>query len=147
MTYVQVLYKNVTSPDSQVQSLICPKVKGNGGGGLEFKGKEDTSQKDEKESRFGKHVHWAIQKRQTLPGSSLSATPVLYTAFIYGDSSFLEKVLYLNSFRQRESQKFLLSPLFLKNHQPKIIHIPKRHIFGVTNSACLQQINRRRTNV
>lgn len=56
-----------------------------------------------------------------------------YTIVIYGGRS-LGQIPHLNSFRQlEEGQRFLLYLLFPKNHQPKIILMPQRHILGWQN--------------
>ena len=90
-------------------------------------------------------VCWAIQKqwdvgrnfnKQTLPSSSLSITPnSYYTVVTCAGSQLLPGADPVSKFEAHGGggQSFFLIILFLKNKQPKMIHMPKRHILGVAN--------------
>lgn len=70
--------------------------------------------------------------KQTLLYSSLSTLPsAYYPIVIYGDSSIPGIDPYLNSFKQLGGRPQVLpTPLFLKNNQPKVIHMPKKYKGG-----------------
>ena len=70
--------------------------------------------------------------QQSLPGSSLN-THLVDTVVTYGDSPFLEQVLYPHSSGSSgEDQKFFRSLLGLGCFQLEIVLMPKRH-FRVAN--------------
>ena len=85
---------------------------------------------------LGQQRQWDSEKnfkKQTLLGSSLSATQfILYISM--GIAHLLEWVLALHSSRllRGGKQKEFLSLLLLKNNQPKLVLMPKRHILGST---------------
>lgn len=73
---------------------------------------------------LGKHMFAGQTEKRNSTASSY------YPVGLYGDSSLpggdpLSKFFW----QLGEGQGFLLSLLFLKNNQPKIIHMPKRDIW------------------
>ena len=72
-------------------------------------------------------IQRGIFTSRNFPGSSLVHT----TGISNDDNAFLELVFYLHSFRLLgKIQWFFLSLLGLKNNQPRLIFMPKRHNLG-----------------